>query len=165
MPKVVICTAKTQNQAQTVIQRLEHAGIASNDISLVMADHSSRYGQAPNSAPLLGLLSSTGKLVMPGSGFFLVAGPILTTIHSSPRTTLDGVAGALIHFGVPEYEASRLQDLVKSGAILISFHTPDHDEAQRIREILDDTDVEDIFIVGEEDLSDTRLYMRSLGHD
>lgn len=158
MPKAVICMAKTQTQAHAVISRLQHAGIASADISIVMPDHTGRYGQLANSEALLGLLGGIGKIVIPGAGFFIVAGPILVAIQSTPKSTLESVSGALINFGVPEYESSLLQDLVKSGAILISFHTPDNDEAQRIREILDNTDVEDISIAGEEDLSDVRQY-------
>lgn len=162
MPKAVICMAKTQTQAHTIINRLQYAGIAPVDISIVMPDHSGRYGQLSNSEALLGLLAGTGKIVIPGAGFFIAAGPILIAIQNTPKSTLEGVPGALVSFGLPEYEASRLQDLIKSGAILISFHAPDNDEAQRIREILDNTDVEDISIVGEENLSDTRHYLRSL---
>lgn len=162
MPKAVICMAKTQTQAHAVINRLQHAGIASVDISIVMPDHSGRYGQLANSEALLGLLSGLGKIVIPGAGFFIAAGPILLAIQNTPKSTLESVSGALINFGLPEYESIRLQDLVKSGAILISFRTSDNDEAQRIREILDNTDVEDISIVGEEDLNDTCQSLRSL---
>lgn len=162
MPKTVICIVKNQTQAHTVINRLQHAGIASDNISLVMSDHSGRYGQKPNSEDLLGLLSRTGKIVMPGAGFFVAAGPILVAIRDTPESTRKGVAGALISFGLPEFEANRLHDMVRSGTILISFHTPDNDEAQRIREILDNANVEEISIVGDEDLTDTRHYLRSL---
>lgn len=161
MPKAVICMAKTQTQAQAIVNRLEHAGIAPDDISIVMSDHSGRLGQVANSEALLGLLKGVGRLVIPGAGFFIAAGPLLSAIQETPQSTRAGVAGALMSFGLPESEASRRQDLVKAGAILISFHAPDNDEAQRIREILDNTDVEDISIVGEEDLTDMNRYLRS----
>lgn len=163
MAKTVLCIAKTQAQAQTIIDRLEHAGIESKNISLVMADHSVKYGHLPNSEDLMKLLTGIGKIVMPHAGFFVAAGPLYTVIRDTPRSTMDGVAGALVHFGLPEYEASRLQDMVKSGAILIAFLAPDNDEANRIREILDNTDAEEITIAGEQDLSDTADYTRSLG--
>lgn len=161
MAKTIICIAKTQTQAYTIIDRLERAGIASKDISMVMADYSGKHGHLPNSEALLALLTGIGKIVIPRSGFFLAAGPLLAVIRDTPKSTLEGVAGALAHFGLPEYEACRLQDLVKSGAILISFHTPDNDEALRVREILDNTDAEDIVITGEEDLTDTLQFMGS----
>ena len=161
MPKTVICMANTQTQAQAIVNRLEHAGIAPDDISIVMADHSGRYGHAPNSESLLGLLEGVGRIVIPGAGFFIAAGPILRAIQDTPQSTLDGVAGALMGFGLPAYEAIRHQDLVKAGAILMAFRTPDSDEARRIREILDNTDVEDISIVGEENLTEMSRHLNS----
>ena len=160
MSKAVLCMAKTQSQAQFIIHRLLHAGIGSANISVIMSDHSGRYGQEANLPTLLGLLTGIGKIVIPGAGFFLAAGPILTTIHDTPQSTLDGPAGALMHMGLPEYEASRLHDQIKSGAILITFHTPDNDEALRISEILHNTDAEEILVCGEEDLSDTNRYLQ-----
>lgn len=153
MAKIVTCIAKTQTQAQVIIDRLEHAGIEPKDVSIVMADHSGKLGSLPNSEALLGLLTVIGKIVIPRAGFFIAAGPLLDVIRDTPKSTLEGVAGALVHSGLPGHEASRLEDLIKSGAILIAFYTPYNDEALRIREILDNTDVEDISIAGEEDLT------------
>lgn len=161
MPKAVICMAKTQTQAQIIIDRLEHAGISPDDVSIVMSDHSSRFGFSPNSDVLLALLKSVGRIVIPGVGFFVAAGPLLNAIQYSPQSTSAGVAGALVHFGLPEFEASRRQELVQSGAILISFHTSNNDEARRIREILDNTDGEDISVIGEEDLAERDFYKHS----
>lgn len=163
MPKAVLCLAKTQAQAQAMINRLEHAGIAPDNISIVMSDHSGRYGHAANSEALLGLLDGVGRIVLPRAGFFIAAGPILSTIHETAQSTLKGVAGALMNFGLSEYDASHYEDKVKAGAILISFHTPDNDEAQRIHEILANTDAQDILITGEEDLADIDRYLRSRG--
>lgn len=153
MPKAVICKAKTQTQAQVIINRLENAGITPDNISIVMSDHSSRFGQSANPEALLNLLKKVDRLVIPGVGFFIVTGPLLTAIHETPRSMLERVVGGLMHFGMQEYDAIRYEDMVKKGAILMSFHAPDNDEAQRIREILDNTDVENIMIIGEEDLT------------
>lgn len=161
MPKAVICTAKTQSQAQPIVNRLEHAGIAPDNISIVMSDYSGRYGHAANSEALLGLLKGVGRIVLPKAGFFIAAGPILSAIHDTPQSTLEGVAGALMNFGLPEYDACHYQDKVKAGAVLISFHTPDNDETRRIHETLDNTDAQDILITGEEDLADMDHYLRS----
>lgn len=161
MPKAVICMAKTQTQAQIIIDRLEHAGIPPDDVSIVMSDHSSRFGFSPNSEALLALLKGVGRIVIPGVGFFIAAGPLLKTIHESPHTTSAGIAGALVSFGFPEYEASRHQELVKSGALLIAFHTTNNDEAERIREILENTDGEGITVIGEEDLINMDFYSYS----
>lgn len=161
MPKAVICMAKTQTQAQVIISRLQHAGILADNISIVMSDQSTRYGQPANSESLLTLLKNIGRLVIPGVGFFLAAGPLISEIQKTPQSTHDGLAGALVSLGLPEHEANRYQDMVKSWGILIAFHAPDKDEAQRIREILDNTDSECISVIGEEDLISADHYLRS----
>lgn len=161
MPKAVICMASTQTQAQIIINRLQHAGIEADNISLVMSDQSTRYGQPANLTSLLTLLKNVGRLVIPGVGFFLAAGPLLAEVQKTPDSTHDGVAGALVKFGLAEDEARRYQDMVKSGEILITFHAPDKDEAQRIREILDNTDGECVSIIGEEDFVFVNDQLRS----
>lgn len=164
MSKAVICMAKTQTQAQVIITRLQHAGILPDNISIVMADHSTRYGQPANLEGLLTLLKNVGRLVIPGVGFFLATGPLLLETQNTPESVHNGVAGALVNFGLPDYEANWYQDMVKAGAILIVFHAPDKDEAQRIREILDNTDVDSISVVGEEDIAsmDDQLQSRQM---
>lgn len=161
MPKAVICMVKTQTQAQALLTRLAHAGIGPDHVSLVMADHSERHGYPPNSEALLGLLTGVGRIVMSGTGFFIVAGPVLNAIQDSPQSTLEGVAGALMHFGSNKQEAHDYQDWGRAGNILVVFHAPDNDEAQRIREILDNADVEKISIIGEEDLTDMNRYLHT----
>lgn len=161
MPKAVICMAKTQTQAQVIINRLENAGIASDHISIVMSDHSNRFGQPANLEALLCLLNNVNRLVIPGAGFFIAAGPLIAAIQETPQSARERVVGALIHFGMQEFDATRYEDMVRKGDILMSFHAPDNDEAQRIGEILDNTDVENIMIIGEEDLTALNYSVRS----
>lgn len=161
MPKAVICMAKTQVQAQGIIKRLECAGIGADHVSIVMSDHSSRFGQPANSEALMRLLNNVKRLVIPGAGFFIVAGPLNAAIQETPLSAREKVVGALLHFGMSEYDATRYEDMVKQGDILVSFHAPDNDEAQRIEEILDNTDVENIMIIGEEDFTVVNHSVRS----
>lgn len=162
MPKIILCILENQSQAQTIIDRIEHAGIEPANISIAMGDQSERYGQEAPSPGLLDLLARTGKIVIRGSGFFLLAGPLLATLQETPKSILEGLAGALHHLGLPEFEANRIQDWVKTGKILVVFHVPDNDEAHRISEILHNTDAKDISVYGEEDLSDPRRFLSSL---
>lgn len=164
MPKAVICMAKTQTQAQVIIKRLECAGIALDHISIVMSDHSSRFGQPANLEALLSLLNNVKRWVIPEAGFFIAAGPLMAAIQEIPPSVREKVMGALIHFGMCESDATRYEEMVKKGDILMSFHAPDNDEAQRIGEILDNTDVENIMIIGEEDLTAVNPSLRSSGY-
>jgi hypothetical protein len=52
--------------------------------------------------------------------------------------------GALVGFGIPEYEAKRYEGRVKHGGILLSVHCDDHDWVKRAEDILKRSGAEDI---------------------
>lgn len=55
---------------------------------------------------------------------------------------------------MPEYEAKQYEAKLKDGNILISVHTRDSDEAERIEEILEDAGAEDVSVTGEEEVDE-----------
>lgn len=173
MSKAVIGIAKTQLQAETIITRLEGAGVSTSDISVLMPDRSSTHDfahehhtKAPEGATIggsaggvaggvLGLLAGIGALAIPGVGPFIAAGPIMAALSGAAvGAALGGVAGALVGLGMPEYEAKQYEAKLKDGNILISVHTSNSDEADRIEEILEDAGAEDVSVTGEEDVDD-----------
>lgn len=173
MSKAVICIAKTQAHAESIVTRLEQAGISTSDISVLMPDtNGSRdfahehHTKAPEGATIgvgtggvaggvLGLLAGIGALAIPGVGPFIAAGPIMAALSGAAvGATIGGIAGALVGLGIPEYEAKQYESKVRNGNILISVHTYNRDDANRIEEILEAADAEDISITGEEDDSD-----------
>lgn len=179
MAKAVICIARTQAQAETIITRLENAGISTSDVSVLMPDRSGtrdfahEYNtKAPEGATIgasaggvtggvLGLLAGIGALAIPGVGPFIAAGPIMAALSGAAvGATLGGIGGALVGLGMPEYEAKQYESKVKDGNILISVHTYDSDEASRIEEILEAAGAEDIAITGEEGVSDSDTSIR-----
>ncbi len=58
--------------------------------------------------------------------------------------TTGGVVGGLIGMGIPEIEAKRYEDKLKSGNYLIAVHTHDGDEKDRAKEIFKSAGAEDI---------------------
>ena len=180
MSKAVICIAKTQAQAETIVSRLESAGVSTSDISVLMPDRSGSRDfahehntKAPEGATIggsaggvaggvLGLLAGIGALAIPGVGPFIAAGPIMAALSGAAvGATLGGITGALVGLGMPEYEAKQYEDKVKGGNILVSVHTYDNDEAKRIKDILQDVDADDVSITGEEDVSNSDRAVRS----
>ena len=69
--------------------------------------------------------------------------------------TIGGIAGALVGMGIPEYEAKQYEAKVKDGNILISVHSRDGDDTNRIKDIMKDAQAEDISVTGEESVSDS----------
>ena len=174
MSKAVICIAKTQVQAETLVTRLEGAGVSTSDISVLMPDRSGsrdfaheHHTKAPEGATIggsaggvaggvLGLLAGIGALAIPGVGPFIAAGPIMAALSGAAvGATVGGITGALVGLGMPEYEAKQYESKLKGGNILISVHTKDRDEANRIEEILENAGAEDVSITGEEGVSDS----------
>ena len=177
MSKAVICIAKTQTQAETIVTRLEAAGVLTSDISVLMPD---RIGtrdfalehntKAPEGAAIggsaggvtggvLGLLAGIGALAIPGVGPFIAAGPIMAALSGAAvGAALGGIAGALVGLGMPEYEAKQYEAKVKDGNILISVHTDDSDEADRVEDIMEAADAEDVSTTSEAGVSDSKKY-------
>lgn len=172
MSKAVICIAKTQVQAEAIISRLQNAGVVTSDISVLLPDRTGTRDfahehntKAPEGATIgggaggvaggvLGLLAGIGALAIPGVGPFIAAGPIMAALSGAAvGAAIGGIAGALIGMGMPEYEAKQYEAKVKEGNILISVHTHDSDEADRIKKVMKDAQAEDISVTSEEGVS------------
>lgn len=54
------------------------------------------------------------------------------------------LSGALIGFGIPEYEAKRYEGKIKGGSALISVHTSNSETVDQVKEIFEHADAEDI---------------------
>ena len=72
---------------------------------------------------MLGLLAGIGALAIPGVGPFIAAGPIMAALSGAAiGATTGGVVGGLIGMGIPEIEAKRYEDKLKTGNYLIAVH-------------------------------------------
>jgi hypothetical protein len=164
----VICIAKTENQAITIVDQLKDHNFSNNDISVLFPDKSGtkdfaheQHTKAPEGATTggitggvlggaLGWLVGIGALAIPGVGPFIAAGPIMAALGGAALGgAVGGIAGALIGLGIPEYEAKRYEGKVKDGNILISVHTDNHEQISRVKEIFKKAGAEDISATGE----------------
>jgi uncharacterized membrane protein len=173
MSKTVICLANTQAQAETIVQRLNEAGIPTSDVSVLLPDKSGsrdfaheHHTKAPEGTAIgasaggvtggvLGLLAGIGALAIPGVGPFIAAGPIMAALSGAAvGATIGGIAGALIGMGIPEFEAKQYEAKIKEGNILISVHARDGDDVGRVKDIMKDAGAADITSTGEVSVSD-----------
>jgi uncharacterized membrane protein len=60
-----------------------------------------------------------------------------------------GLAGALVGFGIPEYEAKQYEGKIKNGNIMISVHTDDSRQRKIAKEIFDRDHATDVSSTGE----------------
>jgi uncharacterized membrane protein len=154
---------KTYAQAEQIVERLQTAGFASSEISVLLPDNEGKHDighvkatKAPEGATtgaatggltggVLGLLAGIGALAIPGVGPFIAAGPIMAALSGAAiGATTGGVVGGLIGMGIPEIEAKRYEDKLKSGNYLIAVHTHDGAEKDRAKAIFEQAGAEDI---------------------
>jgi hypothetical protein len=163
MEKAVFCIAKSELQANRIVNDLKAAGFSNNDISVLFPDKSGTRDfahehntKAPEGAATgagtggvlggaLGWLVGMGTLAIPGLGPFIAAGPIMAALGGAAAgATLGGVTGALIGMGIPEYEAKQYEGKIKEGNILISVHSEDGTERSRAKTIFEKAGAEGI---------------------
>ena len=169
MKKAVFCIAKTQAQAEAIVNQLKMEGFSNNDISVLFPDKSTtrdfaheQHTKAPEGATtggavglgvgaVLGWLAGIGSLAIPGVGPFIAAGPIMGALGGAAvGGATGGIIGALVGLGIPEYEAKRYEGKVRGGNILISVHTDNAHERARAKDIFERANAEDISTTGEE---------------
>jgi hypothetical protein len=154
---------KTHAQAEQIVEGLQSAGFSSSEISILLPDNEGKHDighvkatKAPEGATtgaatggvtggVLGLLAGIGALAIPGVGPFIAAGPIMAALSGAAiGATTGGVVGALIGMGIPEIEAKRYENKLKTGNYLIAVHYHDGDEKDRAQEIFKNAGAEDI---------------------
>jgi uncharacterized membrane protein len=159
----VFCIANSHSQAEQVVERLQSSGFAASEISVLLPDTEGKHDighvkatKAPEGATtgaatggltggVLGLLAGIGALAIPGVGPFIAAGPIMAALSGAAiGATTGGVVGGLIGMGIPEIEAKRYEDKLKSGNYLIAVHAHDGDESDRAKEIFKSAGADDI---------------------
>lgn len=154
---------KSHSQAEQIVQDLQDAGFPASEISILLPDNEGKHDighvkatKAPEGATtgaatggvtggVLGLLAGIGALAIPGVGPFIAAGPIMAALSGAAiGATSGGIVGALIGMGIPEIEAKRYEDKLKSGNYLIAIHVRDGDEKDRAKQIFRNAGAEDI---------------------
>jgi len=154
---------KTHAQAEQIVEGLQRAGFPASEISVLLPDNQGKHDighvkatKAPEGATtgaatggltggVLGPLVGIGALAIPGVGPFIAAGPIMAALSGAAiGATTGGVVGALIGMGIPEIEAKRYEDKLKSGNYLIAVHTHDGDQKDRAKAIFEQAGAEDI---------------------
>ncbi len=99
---------------------------------------------------IAGWLLAIGALAIPGLGPFVAAGPIMAALSGAAiGATAGGLGGALVGYGIPEYEAKLYAGKVEAGHILIGIHAINDDEAEAARKALERAGAEDIKVTAE----------------
>lgn len=180
--KAVFGIYKSRGAVENGVTTLKNNGFRTSDISVLLPQESgsqdvvhTRETKAPEGAAAgagagallggtLGLLAGIGALAVPGVGPFIAAGPILASLAGIGVGGAVGVvSGALIGYGIPEYEARRYEGFVKEGGILISVHVDNEEWAEKAQSLLEATGAKDVAMTTElrseaQPISETQSY-------
>ena len=154
----VFCVALSRGRADRIVNDLKEAKLASTEISVLLRDPSptvevvttndaitSESATGAESAGairgVMAWIAGIRRVVIPGVDPLIAAGPIADALSGS---TVGGIAGGLIDFGVPDAEAGRYASRIKEGHSLISVHVENPDKCDRAREIFSAAGAEDI---------------------
>src|SRR5881227_2058682 len=170
--KSVFCIAKSRTQAEGIVERLQSAGFATSEISVLLPNDEGKHDighvkatKAPEGATtgaatggvtggVLGLLAGVGALAIPGLGPFIAAGPIMAALSGAAvGATTGGVVGGLVGLGIPEIEAKRYDEKLKKGNYLVAVHADESDDVDRAKDIFKNAGAEDISTVSEASVS------------
>ncbi|MBC7743015.1 MAG: DUF3341 domain-containing protein [Bdellovibrionaceae bacterium] len=161
--KAVFGIFKTRGEVESAVTMLKSNGFRTSDVSCLLPEEgyaqdlvTTKSTKAPEGAATgagtgvviggaLGLLVGIGAIAIPGIGPFIAAGPIMAALAGmGVGGTVGVVSGALIGYGIPEYEAKRYEGFVKDGGILLSVHVDDSAWAAKAKNILETTGAKDI---------------------
>jgi hypothetical protein len=159
----VFCITKDRTQAEQIVQELQTAGFPVSEISVLLPDTGGDHNIGPvkaSKAPegattgaatggitggVLGLLAGIGALAIPGVGPLIAAGPIMAALSGAAvGGTTGGIVGGLVGLGIPEIEAKRYDEKLRSGHYLIAVNTVDDDQEDRAEDIFERAGAEDI---------------------
>jgi hypothetical protein len=131
----------TAFEAERAVDHLLAAGFTHADISVLLPDVEDtrafaheKHTKAPEGTATgatagglvggtIGLLAGIGALAIPGVGPLIAAGPLVAALAGlGAGGGLGGMVGALVGFGIPEYEAKRYEGHMRDGGILLSVH-------------------------------------------
>lgn len=164
----------TETNVESAVNALKDAGFANSDISVLLpesvrtgelaTDHSTKAPQgaavgAGSGAAVggaLGWLVGVGALAIPGIGPVIAAGPLLAALaRVGIGGALGGFAGSLVGLGIPEYEAKKYEGQMVKGGILVGVHCETSEQANRAREVLLNTDAQDVAVSRETSATDS----------
>jgi stress response protein YsnF len=160
--KTVVGLFDDFQSAQGASERLESAGVARDNISIIAGNESGKYEQyvsgtgevgketgkrAATGAAIgggLGLLAGLTALVIPGVGPIIAAGPIAAGLTGAGiGAAAGGLIGGLTSAGISETDANYYAEGVRRGGVLVMVRTTE-EMADKAAEILDDAGAKDV---------------------
>lgn len=149
----------SQADAADAVTRLEVAGIAPRQVSVLMSDTigedfklqtqskmAEGVAAGATAGGALGAivagLTAVGAIATGGAGL-LVAGPIVAALAGAGAgATAGSILGGLIGYGFPEHEAKLFAEEVEDGKVLVAVECNSSDQRSAVMEIFEEAGAE-----------------------
>ncbi|CAN5227280.1 hypothetical protein BH10PSE8_BH10PSE8_10000 [soil metagenome] len=133
MTRTITRSYDSYEAAAAVVEKLEVAGIAASDISVVGRDERAKDSNAAEGAGIgagvggaAGLLAGIGMLAIPGIGPVVAAGWLASTAAGAVAgAAAGGLVGSFTNAGVDEDEAHYHAETVRRGGTVVSVKASD----------------------------------------
>lgn len=139
----VFCMSPDEHRANAILTALRTAGLSS-EISVLIGNQAESRDMSvkedvTRGAKIGSIVGALLGLTVPGIGEALIIGPLLAALGGAAAGGavggLAGGSGALGRLGLPEEIATRMNQGVAEGEILISVHTDDPKKRQEALDI------------------------------
>jgi hypothetical protein len=166
MEPALVCVARTQDQAQRILNRLREVGFSAKDASVLFStskellemDSTHETKRAEGAAAGLGLGAITGGVTglllaltvfdVPEVGILVALGPIAIHIADAVAglagSAIGAIAGALVGIRLPDHSAKFYEKAVQEGNVLVSVHVEDLAKREIAKQIFEANGGEDI---------------------
>ena len=166
MKQTVYCIASTETQANDILLHLRNLGFSSSQVSVLLKAKDTKNISMKEDAVrdaekgglvggALGALAGLTIFTAPILGPLALAGPIIGALGGAAVGGmiggLAGGTGALTHIGVPEKVASRVEQRIQDGEILMAVHSDDPARLDRAARVFKSSGAEEVY--SEEDLA------------
>jgi hypothetical protein len=177
--KIVFGLFDTRSDLERAVNSLKERGFRNSDISALLPTKGDSKDfahenstKAPEGAAtgavtgvalggVLGWLVGVGALAIPGIGPFVAAGPILAALGGAGLAgAAGGIVGALIGFGIPEYEAKRYETALKDGGMLLSAHAETPEMVVTAKQVFTECGAHDVSTSSEGNVKDASHQFR-----
>jgi len=155
MPSLAIfCLARSRGHLDRIIHELRVAEFTPTELGILFLDRKAdatvgaddtdprglTVAASQSAGPIRGGLAwvaGISRVVIPGVGAFVVAGPVIAALYQAGRDVPEAaVARALQHLGLPAAGAALYERRVRGdGQILVSVHPPDQARLLRARDV------------------------------
>lgn len=153
MSKTVFCIATSEYIAETILEELHVAGLADDQISLLLADKTRAVVRGVTGSvttdSAVGWLPKVESIIISGVGAFIGNGLLAAAVEEAASGSHKGaISRGLTGLGLTSEQAEDIEERLRIGEVLITVNA-DEEKAKTARDLVEQNGAEQIIVTGE----------------